>query len=51
MPVICPHLVAVDAAWDDGPDAGRWIADFVCAAGRRRSTAAGGDVLDAHAPS
>jgi hypothetical protein len=27
MPVVCPHLVAVDAAWDDGPDAGRWIAD------------------------
>ena len=25
--VVCPHLVAVDAAWDDGPDAGRWIAD------------------------
>src|SRR5918994_4713640 len=25
--VVSPHLVAVDAAWDDGPDAGRWIAD------------------------
>jgi hypothetical protein len=25
--VFSPHLVAVDAAWDDGPDAGRWIAD------------------------
>ena len=25
--VVCPHLVTVDAAWDDGPDAGRWIAD------------------------
>lgn len=25
--VVCPHLVAVDAAWDDGPDPGRWIAD------------------------
>jgi hypothetical protein len=24
---VSPHLVAVDAAWDDGPDAGRWIAD------------------------
>ena len=23
--VVSPHLVAVDAAWDDGPDAGRWI--------------------------
>jgi hypothetical protein len=25
--VVSPHLAAVDAAWDDGPDAGRWIAD------------------------
>jgi len=25
--VVSPHLVAVDAAWDDGPDAGAWIAD------------------------
>ena len=25
--VVSPQLVAVDAAWDDGPDAGRWIAD------------------------
>jgi hypothetical protein len=25
--VVSPHLVAVDAAWDDGPDAGGWIAD------------------------
>jgi hypothetical protein len=25
--VVSPHLVAVDASWDDGPDAGRWIAD------------------------
>jgi hypothetical protein len=25
--VVSPHLFAVDAAWDDGPDAGRWIAD------------------------
>jgi hypothetical protein len=25
--VVSPHLVAVDAAWDDGPDAGSWIAD------------------------
>jgi len=24
--VVSPHLVAVDAAWDDGPDAGAWIA-------------------------
>jgi hypothetical protein len=25
--VVSPHLLAVDAAWDDGPDAGAWIAD------------------------
>ena len=25
--VVSPHLVAVDAAWDDGPGAGGWIAD------------------------
>ena len=25
--VVSPHLLAVDAAWDDGPDAGGWIAD------------------------
>jgi hypothetical protein len=25
--VVSPHLVAVGAAWDDGPDAGRWIAE------------------------
>jgi hypothetical protein len=25
--VVSPHLVAVDAAWDDEPDAGCWIAD------------------------
>ena len=25
--VVSPHLVAFDAAWDDGPDAGGWIAD------------------------
>jgi hypothetical protein len=25
--VVSPHLVAVDASWDDGPDAGRWIED------------------------
>jgi hypothetical protein len=25
--VVSPHLVAADAAWDDGPDAGGWIAD------------------------
>lgn len=25
--VVSPHLAAVDAAWDDGPGAGRWIAD------------------------
>ena len=25
--VVSPHLVAVNAAWDDGPDAGGWIAD------------------------
>jgi len=25
--VISPHLLACDAAWDDGPDAGAWIAD------------------------
>lgn len=25
--VVSPHLAAVDATWDDGPDAGRWIAD------------------------
>jgi hypothetical protein len=25
--VVSPHLVAVDAAWDDGPAAGGWIAD------------------------
>jgi hypothetical protein len=25
--VLSPHLVAVDATWDDGPHAGRWIAD------------------------
>jgi hypothetical protein len=25
--VVSPHLAAVDAAWDDGPDAGGWIAD------------------------
>ncbi len=25
--VVSPHLVAVGAAWDDGPDAGRWIRD------------------------
>jgi hypothetical protein len=24
--VVSPHLVAVDAAWDDGPVAGGWIA-------------------------
>jgi hypothetical protein len=25
--VVSPHLVAVNAAWDDGPDAGYWIVD------------------------
>src|SRR4051794_22934037 len=25
--VVSPHLVAVDAAWDDGPAAGRWVAE------------------------
>jgi hypothetical protein len=25
--IVSMHLVAVDAVWDDGPDAGRWIAD------------------------
>lgn len=25
--VVSPHLLAVDAAWDDGPDAGSWVAD------------------------
>src|SRR3954466_9331184 len=25
--VVSPHLVAVDAGWDDRPDAGAWIAD------------------------
>jgi hypothetical protein len=25
--VVSPHLLAVDASWDDGPDAGGWIAD------------------------
>jgi hypothetical protein len=25
--VVSPHLLAVGAAWDDGPAAGRWIAD------------------------
>jgi|tagenome__1003787_1003787.scaffolds.fasta_scaffold20749442_2 hypothetical protein len=25
--VVSPHLLAVDAAWDDGPDAGAWIGD------------------------
>jgi hypothetical protein len=25
--VVSPHLLAVGAAWDDGPEAGRWIAD------------------------
>lgn len=25
--VVSPHLVAVNAAWDDGPDAGGWIVD------------------------
>jgi hypothetical protein len=25
--VVSPHLVAVDAAWDEGPAAGGWIAD------------------------
>jgi hypothetical protein len=25
--VVSPHLAAFDAAWDDGPDAGAWIAD------------------------
>jgi hypothetical protein len=25
--VVSPHLAAVDAAWDDGPGAGGWIAD------------------------
>jgi len=25
--VVSPHLLAVDAEWDDGPDAGVWIAD------------------------
>jgi hypothetical protein len=27
LTVVSPHLAAVDAAWDDGPDAGRWIAE------------------------
>jgi hypothetical protein len=27
VPVVSPQLVAADAAWDDGPDAGSWIAD------------------------
>ena len=25
--VVSPQLLAIDAAWDDGPDAGGWIAD------------------------
>lgn len=25
--VVSPHLLSVDATWDDGPDAGDWIAD------------------------
>ncbi len=25
--VVSPHLLAAGAAWDDGPEAGRWIAD------------------------
>jgi hypothetical protein len=25
--VVSPHLLAVDAAWDAGPEAGSWIAD------------------------
>ncbi len=25
--VVSPHLLAAGAGWDDGPDAGRWIAD------------------------
>jgi hypothetical protein len=25
--VVSPHLAAVGSAWDDGPEAGRWIAD------------------------
>lgn len=25
--VVSPHLLAVNAVWDDGPDAGAWIAD------------------------
>jgi len=27
MTVVSPHLLAVGAAWEDGPDAGGWIAD------------------------
>jgi hypothetical protein len=29
VPVVSPHLAAAGAAWDDGPAAGRWIADML----------------------